>query len=1282
MAQSGIRVGDIRDNCGPVNVAGGDIYEGYTAEQVAALLAQIASEYQPIPFDGRCPYKGLDAFEEEDAEFFFGRERLINELVGRVRAGRTLFITGPSGSGKSSLVRAGLMHALREGAIEDLQSERWRFETIKPGRDPLAALALAFSRLKSPELAEYFRGHLDNPGVLNECAESVLSNRSSDRLVLFIDQFEEVFTQVRQEDLARLIRMLAECVAADAGRVIFLFSMRSEFIANCAPYAQLNALLNRQLVQVGAMDRDELLSAIARPALKVGLRVDPDLIAQVISDMQGVAGALPLMQFALQDLFRAERTPDGIVALTRDAYIERGGIYKSLERHANEAFARLSPGEQDLARSIFVNLVDTETSQFKTKNTAWFSELVATDANPEMVRGVVQKLADARLVTTDRQAGRETVTLSHEKLIEAWPWLHDLVEKNREAIAFKKELDQSARQWEEHGRDKSRLYRGEELASAQQRIQSLGIKLTRGADTFIKASQQESADQLQRTRRQVAILRVALGVAVVGAVFAIFYAYQAQANAKMALARQLVAQAQSIISTRSSKQMIAVLLATRSLQMSPSSEAEQVLLGSTGATTVAHTQDDAAVLQATFSPDGKFVAAAVGPLVRIWEAGTGLQVATMQHDDLVYAVAFSPNGKYVASASRDNTARVWDASTGKEILRAAHQGPAYALAFSPDGVYLASAGFKTIYVRKVATGTVVAKMNQVGEIHTLAFSPDGNYLAAGDSKTARVWSLETGKEVERMPHGSPVNSVAFSPDGMRVISGSDDGTARVWEAASGQEICRMTHAGSVTSVAFSPDGKYALSGSRDNTARVWDAMTGAEVARLVHEGSVFAVAFSPDGKYVVSAGDDDTARVWDPTSGEEVARMTHDSWITSVMFSANGEHVLSASDDGTARVWRPMPGAGAYEVLYSGAARAAVFSPDGQYVAGGGGSVVRVWETVTGRQVVQVLHDDIVSAVAFSPDGRYIASVSHDRTARVWDAMTGKEVARVSYADSVTCVAFSPDGQWVAAGSDDRTARVWETITGKERARMTHAGPVNSVSFSPDGKLVVSTSDDKTIRIWDAVSGTQIRGMALDSTALRAVFSPDGKLLVSGDGTSARTWDVESGQEIAKLGYGYPVYSAAFSPDGRWVLSGSGDIASVWEAATGKEQAFMNHDGTIQVVAFSPDGRYAISGDDRTARVWSTTTGAEVARMAHDNLIHAVAFSPDGRYALSAGHDQAVRVWLWRPEDLIATACQSVPHNLSAADWNHYMGDSRYELICPGLPKPVSPPGAGTPEAN
>ena len=490
---------------------------GFSADQVSTIITQISTTFQPKPFDGRCPYKGLDVFDENDAELFFGREKLVDNLVARVKESWTVFITGPSGSGKSSLVRAGLIHALKQGAIKEARSEGWLYATIKPGREPIEALALAFSRLKSPELGNYFRQNAIKAGILYEYTESALSENKNQRLVLFIDQFEEVFTQVsKEEERIAFLNLLTHAATVENGRIIILFSMRSDFISNCAAYPKLNELLNRQFIQIGAMQADELVSAIAQPPLRVGLRIDPDLIAQIINDMQGEPGALPLMQFALKDLFDSQQEKGGLIALTLNDYLGRGGIHKSLERHADKTFTAFNTEEQELARSIFSGLILIGRGTQDTRRIASFNELVPVNSKSAEVEAIVHKLADARLITTDEIAGENTVTLAHEKLLDAWTWLKRLVNENRETIAIQNEVAEDAKEWNEHKRDPSYLYSGTRLKGIVEWTNKHPELLSPLAIEFVKASQNVKRQERLRLAALASVGIVLLLVAVLG----------------------------------------------------------------------------------------------------------------------------------------------------------------------------------------------------------------------------------------------------------------------------------------------------------------------------------------------------------------------------------------------------------------------------------------------------------------------------------------------------------------------------------------------------------------------------------------------------------------------------------------------------------------------------------------------------------------------------------------------------------------------------------------------
>jgi WD40 repeat protein len=1195
---------------------------------------------------------------------FFGRERLVDELVGRLKESRAAFITGPSGSGKSSLVRAGLIPALKRGAIKDLQSERWLYASMKPGRDPMEALANTFSRLKSPDLGDYFRQHHEEANIIHVCAESALTDRQDQRLVFFIDQFEEVFTQWNKKKTEAFTRLLTHATTIENGRVIILFAMRSDFVSNCATYPELNALLNQQFVQIGTMQPDELVNAIAQPALRVGLHIDPDLVAQIINDMDGEPGVLPLMQFALKDLFDVELAKGGLIALTRKAYIARGGIHKSLERHADASFAKLEIQEQVLARAVFSRLIEIGHGTQDTRRTALFEELVPSSANAEDVEVIIRKLADARLVTTDEQTGRVMVTISHERLIDAWPWLKKLVNENRDVIDLQNEIAGDAREWDDNNRDASYLYRGARLANAREKLDSQKIVLSELAQLFIEAGAKSFADELEtakqraiQLRRRSLYLAAALALTLIAVGVAIFLGVQAREQAKIALARQLGTQAQSTFSTGNSNQYVAALLAVQSTKLFPNSDAAQVLQNNTLARSIAQVNQEYVQNSITFTSDGKYLLSYGEYSLDAWETATGDELALIKNDGyhrrLLSLTAISPDGKYLVATDGDGVAYLWDFTADHEIELTKSYGHIISGSFSPDSKSLVmgtSSG--TILALEVATGSEIMRMKvddpaiDAFGVHNVGFSHDGKFIVSGSYYTIRIWEVATGEELTHMSHDNYVTQIAFSPDDYFVVSGDLDRTVRVWETATGNEIAQMKHNSDLNSVAFSPDGNYILSSDKF-AVRIWGATTGQEILRVTDESSSvtgekpdYRVAFSPDGKYLIVGGCSDfddincsknTARVLKVATGDEIAHLTHDSNVTAVAFSPDGKYVVSGSGDQTARVWETTTGNEVARMTHDSGVTFVAFSPDGWHVISRSiDHSVRVWEATTHNEIAQMSNGGGPASVIFSPKGDYILSRGDDGAMVIWEVATNREVAHMMHPENVRSVAFSPDEQYIVSGGDDHTIRVWETTTGIEVMHMTHDGAVLSVSFSPDGKSIVSGSLDNTARVWDSETGKEVSHIVQDGDVLSVAFSPDGKnVIVAGDRDSSLR-EATTGNEITRI----PGTDSleGLSPGGKYIVfaiyRSNYKILRVLEAATGKEIARMPHEERISAIAFSPDNKYMTTGsDDQIVHVWMIKTGKEIARMTHDGMVRSLAFSPNGQYVASGSDDNTARVW-------------------------------------------------------
>ena len=496
------------------------IYQGLSAEDVAKMLVELKKTDRPQVWDGRIPYLGLASFRESDAQFFFGRERLVEDLLERVDKSSFIVIHGPSGSGKSSLARAGLFPALRDGRLE--RSESWLLGAMQPKRNPIEQLAEALARIaKSREAGNSVRLEgLTNPLALNRQVEILLTDDPHQRVLLLVDQFEEIFTQTKDEKVrAAFIKLLTTAAQAEGQRATIIISLRTDFIFHCARYPELWSLMSQQLQAVGAMMPQELTEAITLPALKVGAEIDPELVSHIVTDMKGEPGALPLMSIVLRNLFEAEKTEEGEpMDMTLPEYLKLGGIDSALERHANQVFDGLADEKKTLAMSIFSKLVELEQGGVATRRTAILKNLVPAGTRSQKVKKLVAELAaeGTNLITiggmdSDEEMGKETtsqtsVTLAHEKLIDAWPWLKGLINRNKERIALQNEIFDDASAWledlnstssldgstpqevDEGYTDSGYLYEGRQLRRVEDRLRQLKPDLDDLSVRFIEAS--------------------------------------------------------------------------------------------------------------------------------------------------------------------------------------------------------------------------------------------------------------------------------------------------------------------------------------------------------------------------------------------------------------------------------------------------------------------------------------------------------------------------------------------------------------------------------------------------------------------------------------------------------------------------------------------------------------------------------------------------------------------------------------------------------------------------
>jgi WD40 repeat protein len=1143
-----------------VDACGGDRLDWEARwRAVAAELTSSGEETPgraPAETQPEAPYLGLESFQPEDAERFFGREKLVSKLVRRISAARFLAVFGASGSGKSSLLRAGLLPAVGAGALPG--DQKWAAVLLSPGAHPLEELAVRFALTGGVTPGLLHADLVTNPASLDLIVRRAVATGPATQVLLVVDQFEEVFTLCQDEtERAAFIRALLAAASGPRSGARVVVGIRADFYGRCADYPALVAALQDAQVLMGAMSRDELGRAVTEPAAGAGLAVEPALVSTIVTEVEGRPGALPLLSHALLETWRRRRGR----TLTLAGYEAAGGIRGAIAQTAERVYGQLSPEQQVTAKNVFLRLTALGEGTEDTRRRARRAELLVGPEH-QSLQPVLDRLAQARLVTL----GTDTVEVAHEAVIREWPRLRQWLTEDRDSLRMHRRLTEAATEWEASGRDDGCLYRGARLAAWQVRpMEALNLLELEFLNASHQREARERADQRRRTRLAVTGLSLALAVITALASLATLQWGKANDQRDLARSRELAASAAAQLPIDPE---LSLLLARAAYAVKPTAEAAAVLRQATldsdlRATLLGH---DGPVYGVAFAPGGRQLASAgADGTVRLWGLAGGRQSAVLRgHRGPVYAVTLAPDGQRVASAGDDGTVRIWDpAGRAPPLVLRGHTGPVFAVTFGPDGRRVASAGLdETVRIWELASGKQLRVLaGHHGPFYGVAFSPDGRRVAtAGDDGAVQLWDLaRPSRPLVVGRHDAPVESVAFSPDGRRLASASDDATVRVWDpAGKGQPVILRGHDRPVTAVAFRHDGQRLATSGNDGTTRIWDpAGRGQPVVLRRHHGPVYSVAFSPDGQRVASAGGDGAIRLWDPTGpGHPLTLRGHLAPVGGgIVISRDGRRLASGSDDGTIRIWDTAHGR-QLTVLpsHQHEVYSVAFSPDGRRLASGGGDgTVRMWDLTSGADPIVLRgHNLSVFDVAFNYDGRLLASAGGDRTVRIWNlARPDRPVVLRGHEHPVNEVVFSPDGRVVSAG-EDGTLRIWNlTRPSHPMVLRGHDGPVGGVAISPDGSRVASGGYDATVRIWDAATGGQLKMFRGHDAPINGVaFSPDGRQVASASGdATVRIWDPAGGGQLVVLrGHDGPVSGVAYTPDGQRLASASGDTTlRIWQ---------------------------------------------------------------------------------------------------------------------------------------
>jgi WD40 repeat protein len=1220
------------------------------------------------------PYQGLKPFTEDSARFFFGRQDVVADLLEKLEQQDRglLLLAGASGSGKSSVAKAGLLPRLST-------TRGYDYHVLDSfGRSPLSRLKNALNTLLETKLdKDEYKNVVSllqedlTPKSMEEITSALPQTKN---LALYVDQLEEALLPSSSTDSTpghpkhqKQLDLFLNLLAAARKPLQIIASIRSDFLDACLQNEHLHRLIQygNCVYYMPPLVGADLREAITAPAVEQGWEIAPSLVKQLEIEVGREAGSLPLLSFALAKLWdhviqgteNGEKRQEVKTTITLKDYESLG---KSALPHHVEWNDHLDMPAEDIAESsglqsilnnyadLVFTFADWESSDHpehprSEKARQWIEQIflqlirpsddtkdtskpclrrdllftlecaseteAVTTLTKEDLNELLDQLVESRLLTEDVVSGKSEIRLAHEALIDGWVLFRGWRSNHRDLLRLREQLQQQRRLWEESGRDGGYLLtKGLVSQITETPLEKLRPFLQRLEDQT-RPDEEYYLISKEYLDRQETALRNALTDARLRLMATNLDAYNDRYSYNEALTTSIGMAGQNLEHMPSNILGPVQKLLTRYSDAQWYSNATQAIRYKTSE-----------VWSVAFSPDGQAIAAGGHHgTIRLWSLDGTPQGTFKGHSEEVMSVAFSPNGQIIASGSSDKTIRVWGLDGSLLQILEGHTKELVSVAFSPDGQLIASGSAdKTIRIWSLDGSLLRTLEGHQQEVISVAFSPDGQLIASGSiDKTIRLWSLDGNLLRTMEGHNQEVVSVAFSPDGQLIASGSFDKTIRLWSLDGNPQLTIEGHSNAVRSVAFSTDGQIIVSGSFDKTVRLWSLDGTPKRTIEAHSDSVNSVCFCPGGHIIASGSKDKTVRLWSLEGSLLHTIDGHRSWVNSIALSPDGQIIASGSDDKTIRLW---------------------------------GLEGKLLHTLKG-------HSASVACVAFSPDGQAIASAGNGNSDLLGNGFEYAPLANVillwsldgallrtleGHTSGVSCVAFSPDGQTIASGSGDKTIRLWSLDGTLLHTLEGHMGWVSSVAFSPDGQIIASGSSDKTIRLW-SLKGTPLRTLEGGDTVNSVAFSPDGQVIASGHGVrrfgicdyTIRLWSLYGTLLHTLEGHRDIVNSVAFSPDGQFIASGSSDKSiRVWRPNGTLLTILEGHSASILSVVFCPDSQTlaSSSGDiDNTIVLWKhhdthslrairRTIGGESNKGGH------IAFSPDAR-TIASVHLWGIRLW-------------------------------------------------------